>query len=280
MKVKYSEEVILFGADDNLVGILSKPSHTPVKAPVLIIVNAGVLHRVGPCRFSVKLARGLASQGVTVFRFDYSGVGDSGFGELGPDLQENHTAELIQAMDALEQDFLADRFVIHGLCSGARDAFHAALSDKRVMGVSQVDGYSYRTAKYYWIKVKEKLSSVGEFIGFVKRRIAAVFNWASEDDTPSATAEMTVAQWPDAPSCKTVAEGYRELAARGVRFVVVYTGAWQDTYNYESQFFDMYSRVDFCKQAKLIYMPESDHIMTNPIHSQQLTSAISWLLHD
>ena len=280
MKPKYSEEVMHFGNDNNLVGILSKPLEVIAQAPLLIIVNAGVLHRVGPCRFSVKLARELASQGFTVFRFDYSGVGDSGFSALGHDLQENHTAELIQAMDALENYLGADRFVIHGLCSGARDAFHAAVSDKRVVGVSQVDGYSYRTAKYYWIKVKEKLSSVGGFIGFVKRRIAAVFNRASEDGTPSATAEMTVAQWPDAPSCKIVAEGYRELVARGVRFVVVYTGAWQDTYNYESQFFDMYSRVDFCKQAKLIYMPESDHIMTNPIHSQQLTSAISWLLHD
>ena len=48
MKLKYSEEVMHFGNDNNLVGILSKPLKVIAQAPLLIIVNAGVLHRVGP----------------------------------------------------------------------------------------------------------------------------------------------------------------------------------------------------------------------------------------
>jgi len=73
------EEAVLFGKTRSLVGIITDP-HTVVNAhnhPAIVLLNAGVLHRVGPNRLYVKIARKLASAGFVVLRFDLSGIGDS-----------------------------------------------------------------------------------------------------------------------------------------------------------------------------------------------------------
>lgn len=62
----------------------------PTKKGVVIVVG-GPQTRVGSHRLFVDLARALAKQGVTVFRFDYSGAGDSegavsSFTEIQPDI--------------------------------------------------------------------------------------------------------------------------------------------------------------------------------------------------
>ena len=50
--------------------------HEPIKKGLIIVVG-GPQTRVGSHRLFVYLARALAKQGVVVFRFDYSGAGDS-----------------------------------------------------------------------------------------------------------------------------------------------------------------------------------------------------------
>jgi len=50
--------------------------HEPINKGVIIVVG-GPQTRVGSHRLFVYLARALAEQGITVFRFDYSGAGDS-----------------------------------------------------------------------------------------------------------------------------------------------------------------------------------------------------------
>ena len=72
------EKVVRFGRETKLVGVLSEPQGGgPVREPMLLLVNSGILHRVGACRFHVRLARRLASEGVSALRFDFSGIGDS-----------------------------------------------------------------------------------------------------------------------------------------------------------------------------------------------------------
>ncbi len=73
------EQAVNFGEKQSLVGILTDPqnekgSNIQVGA---ILLNSGILHRVGPGRTYVKMARELAALGFTVLRFDFSGIGDS-----------------------------------------------------------------------------------------------------------------------------------------------------------------------------------------------------------
>ena len=45
--------------------------------PWVVLLNAGIIHRIGPNRLYVQLARRLASRGHAVLRFDLAGIGDS-----------------------------------------------------------------------------------------------------------------------------------------------------------------------------------------------------------
>ena len=73
------ERAVRFGKTAKLVGIVAEPNPTEQSGtdkPAVLMLNSGILHRVGACRLHVKLARSLASEGHTVLRFDFSGIGD------------------------------------------------------------------------------------------------------------------------------------------------------------------------------------------------------------
>ena len=65
------EEAIVFGDDDHLIGIFTHAAMPGENAPVFIQLNAGMLHRVGPNRLSVKIAKALSEIGIPSFRFDF-----------------------------------------------------------------------------------------------------------------------------------------------------------------------------------------------------------------
>ncbi len=71
------ERIVKIGKPQPLVGLLTEPVNPDPGAPAVLILNSGVMHHVGTCRMSVRLARAFADQGVAALRFDFSGIGDS-----------------------------------------------------------------------------------------------------------------------------------------------------------------------------------------------------------
>ena len=73
------ETVIQFGPDKGLLGILTTPADSVRVdgAPIAVIINAGIVHRIGPFGLHVKMARQLAEAGYSTLRLDLSGLGDS-----------------------------------------------------------------------------------------------------------------------------------------------------------------------------------------------------------
>ena len=71
-----SERVVEFGDGVQLSGVVTEPSG-PARSTGVLLLGAGLLHRVGPARLHVELARALAAAGLPVLRFDYSGIGES-----------------------------------------------------------------------------------------------------------------------------------------------------------------------------------------------------------
>lgn len=124
------EQVCRFGAGGHLVGILTRTSSARDR-PAVVIFNAGAVHRVGPNRVGVTLARELAVAGLACLRFDLEGIGDSVRRSPG---RENHPypdtalADARAAFDFLRGEFGYSRFVSVGLCSGALNTFHAGLT--------------------------------------------------------------------------------------------------------------------------------------------------------
>ena len=122
------EHLCHFGEGGHLFGILTRPAEDTGQ-PAIVMLNAGSIHRVGPHRLYVRLARELAAAGYPVLRVDHEGLGDSVLRGAG---RENHPyppsamADLEAAFDFLRQGHGYERFYLMGLCSGAHTAFHAA----------------------------------------------------------------------------------------------------------------------------------------------------------
>ena len=132
-----NEAPLSFGDDGRLFGILTRPESRAPERPAIVLLPAGTVHRIGPHRLYVTLARRWARLGFTILRMDLSGIGDS-IAAAGTVenlcYPESAIAEVRAAMSALERAGVARRFILAGLCSGGDLTFQAALADSRVAG--------------------------------------------------------------------------------------------------------------------------------------------------
>ena len=136
----FNELAVHFGRSASLMGILSRPpSETPIRRPAVVILNTGIAHRVGHHRMYVKMARELAALGHLVFRFDFSGIGDSAAAGDTLDPIEAHQADVSEALDWLTASCDVNEAVLIGLCAGAEIALRYGHSDKRVIGLVLLD---------------------------------------------------------------------------------------------------------------------------------------------
>src|SRR5689334_9669091 len=101
-----------------------------------LLINSGIVHRIGPHRLNVLIARALAAKSLPSLRFDLSGLGDSRPASSSASYGDQAVADIRAAMDFVERERGSpQRFVIFGICSGAVNAYHAALADSRLVGV-------------------------------------------------------------------------------------------------------------------------------------------------
>ena len=132
VRAMLEERTCAFGRDGHLFGIVTRragPQAGGGRAlPAAIFLNAGAVHHVGPNRLYVEAARRLAAAGHTCLRFDAESIGDSIRrlpGRENHPYPENALTDLRAAIEHLQWEHGAKRFVVIGLCSGAHNAFHA-----------------------------------------------------------------------------------------------------------------------------------------------------------
>jgi len=131
-----TEKTLLLGEHKNVVGIVTEPDLGARCAdrPAVLLLNAGLIHRVGPNRIYVKLARQLAQVGYLTLRIDLSGIGDSQPRPGHVSIEKSSIADVTQAMDYLAEAYGSQSFVLMGHCAGAFHAFRTANQDRRVSG--------------------------------------------------------------------------------------------------------------------------------------------------
>ena len=152
---QWRERAVEFGAAQSLRGIVTMGVSTREANGVFLIqVNAGVIHRVGPNRLTVKLARELAPDFLPSLRFDFSGLGDSPTRTDTTSIDDAIALDMNEALGFLGEAYGAERFVTMGLCSGGREAFRAAYRDPRVRGAILIDPYAYQT----WISLVKRFA--------------------------------------------------------------------------------------------------------------------------
>lgn len=167
------EEVLQFGDDARLFGILTlphKPQHQVKNLPVFVFLSSGFMHRVGPRRLYVRLARELAQIGFSSFRVDLSGRGESpGRPELRN--EQSLVADYKEIVSVLEARLGRSQFVLAGLCSGADNAVVLTQADPRVIGLLLMDPTCYPDDSFNARKFLRKFTHVQRYADWVTRKI-------------------------------------------------------------------------------------------------------------
>ena len=267
-----TETPVLFGPGRTLVGVLTQPENPARSEVAFLMLNAGLISRIGPHRFNVKLARALAGAGQTGMRFDLSGLGDSRGVSSSVDFLVQAVRDIRSAMDHLEQACGLRRFALVGICSGAVNALAAAVADPRVIGVLMIDGYTYRTPWTMPVRrwKRFRAASWREVGANLARRL-------SGKRKPPADAVQAGDQLGLAPANPPRAEFARQLqilADRRVAVFLMYSGSFIESYSYSSQFRHAFRGEKFVDAVRCDYRPDIDHTMLSLASQRKMIDVV------
>lgn len=269
-----SEEAMRFGPQDQLVGVMSRPVNPRAGAPAVVILNAGLLHRVGPHRLHVVLGRTLATKGLPTLRLDLGGVGDSVTSSDAITFRESAVADTRAAMDGVG----ASRYVILGLCAGADNALATALVDERVVGIVLVDPPGYATLASKLRAFRNKLGEPGGAPVLARRAVVRLGRMARaaaaalrRREAPGPSPEGRVA-----PPASVFGGQLAEITGRGVKVLAVYSGNMGPLYNHPDQIFEVFPELR--GRVDRAYFPDANHTFTELSAQSALVVAVgSWL---
>lgn len=247
-----SEQAVVFGEYNHLVGI---ETITAGSAIAVIMLTPGMLHNAGPYRLHVDIADKLKQCGISAFRFDLSGIGESlGVGSAGKSI-DRAASETIQAMDYLTQTQGIQQFILFGLCSGADDSMQTALLDDRVRGVIALDGVAYKTARF---QIKEALLMARKMLS-PEKWLNKIQRVTGNSTIPTSLAVGTdVREFPE--TAEQAAKEIQQLVDKGVHLHFIYTGG-TDYYNYARQFYDMLPNMNWQGTESVKYFGQMDHVI-------------------
>jgi pimeloyl-ACP methyl ester carboxylesterase len=279
MSENFSEQAVLLGSRSALVGIITQPcSPPPTEKPAVVILNTGIVHRVGHHRMYVSLARKLAEAGHVVLRFDLSGIGDSEQRNDKLSTIDSSLADIKEALDFLAANRHAARFVLIGLCSGADHAVLYAHSDPRVTGLVLMDPSIPPTTRYY--------------VHYILQRLTSLQNWASVAAGRSGLLRLLRSQLAHRVGPRRAASGltletlkfsphlgqcYAGSIANGIRILAAFTSI-SPRQTYQSQILDAFPQAAFKDSLKLEHFTHSDHLFSDPNDRSRLDQVVlDWL---
>jgi hypothetical protein len=259
-----TERPLAFGDGARLIGTVTLPDPPAAAAPVgFVLFNAGMVHRVGPHRVNVRLARRLARRGVASIRFDLAGHGDSARLTGQHSFEEQAVVDLRAAMDALAAASGLERFAIFGLCSGAYHGYATALADTRVVGLMLFDAYRYprlKTHLVHYLKGVRQPHFARRVLGFARHALEALgrlLPGSGRAAAPPPPPKLGAVNF--IPSRAEFAAGLRKLLDRGVTIAVGYSGGEIRDYNYHGQFRDTFREFGITDRIPATFLPDIDH---------------------
>lgn len=261
------EHVLRLGEHRTLLAIASAPP-TPRGAPAVLLVNAGVIHRIGPHRLHVRLARRLAQAGHRALRMDLSGIGDSGAVPDQLSFRASSVADIRTAIDHIAADDPAATAIVFGICSGADNALAAAEADPRIVGLVLIDPPCYVSTparlRALWSRLRDPAvwaALPGKLLNRLRARLSP--------PAASANASSGGRQPPPLEDYRRQLNG---LAARGVRILSIYSSAQGVRYNHADQLYEWFPEL----RGKLdsLYYPDANHTFTEIAQQAALISAV------
>jgi len=271
-----SEVVVSFGPEQGLVGTLSIPTQVAPRGIGFILLNAGVISRMGPHRFNVKLARHLASLGFACLRFDLAGQGDSRASGGAQSYEQQVMIDLRAAVDHLTEQTGVRHVAIAGICSGAVAAHAYAQLDERVMACWMYDGYAYPTPKAMFMRMAKQLRhqpvlTLKTWLQRIRESLAP--------PAPQVDAEEKIDFGSHNPDKRIYAQALLRMHERGVRIYLMFSSDILWNYSYQNQFHDAFKDWAFVDAVRVQYLPDIDHTITTLAWQKRVITDISdWAL--
>jgi alpha/beta superfamily hydrolase len=263
-----------FGENQRLKGVLSWPTKSKSDSIVVVLVSAGFTGKMGPHRIYTELARSLYERGIPTFRFDLGGIGNSQIQDPGAPLAVRTRGDIRDAMELLQAQYGANRFVVGGLCSGAEDAFHYAPEDERVKGVLLIDPHAYRT-RMWWVRSVLSRRFINRMIDRARRvfrRLLLIREKQQEQKVDKARSVLIDYKYTPQKEAAIILQ---ELVQRCVNLHYIYTGGRSDKFNHKRQFFGMFKGIKFGKLLTLDLIPHIEHTQIFEEDRAELINVIS-----
>lgn len=262
------EQAFRFGRARHLVGITGLPDRCPEKGGVgIIVLNAGLVHRIGPFRLHVEMTRRLNACGYPTLRFDLSTLGDSGACDESQTRVQQVCADVSDAVGLLQRESGCSRVVLIGLCSGAQNAHTVACTEARVAGAVFLDGYAYRTPGYHLRHYLPRLFDIGRWRRALTRR--------HRTEAPqNAEPVFAVAPLPQ----DVVRADLAGMLDRGLKISLIYSGGISNYFNHARQFRECFGRVVTHPGCSTSFLDAADHTYILNVDRTRLIDSIErWL---
>lgn len=277
------ETVVTLGESRNLIGVLTEPDEISGRSdrPAILLTNAGTVHRVGPFRLNVLLARKLANSGYTSIRFDLTGIGDSDIDQNSLSQDEQMLKDVGAVIEFLQEARQIEQIVMIGLCTGADNAHKAAMAYRQIVGAVHLDGYAYPTVKFLYNHLLPVVTNPKRLSrAIISRLVNALsrFRPQAQGDPGSADDKPTNLFVWDLPDKGATTIDLRELLDRNTSLCYIYTGGSSYTYNYLNQFRGAFKTLNFGDFLTECYFPEMDHTYVLKQDREKLIQYITkWL---
>lgn len=272
------EQALLLGPRKSMVGVITPASTQSAvpDAPFIVILNAGIIHRVGPNRMHVLLARTLASMGYGVLRVDLSGLGDSEARGDGLAPLDATMADIRDILDMLQTTRQVQRVVLMGLCSGADHSIIYAGTDERVVGVALMDPSIPRTVGYYVHHYGYRILGIRAWVNFALGR-HPVWHAMRRHLSPAPAHAQAEVRGPSLEDPKVRAflqNAYGRALRNGTQILAVLTADRQRQHNHKRQLLDAFPQLSFGKLLRLEYFKDCDHTFTSVANRARLINVV------
>lgn len=262
--MRLPEKARQFGPSQSLLGIVTDPLEAAPAGlrPAVIMLNAGMLHHVGPNRVHVQLARRLAAAGFVAMRFDLSGIGDSPARDDGLPFAASVVQETREAMDFLARSRGVTSFALFGICSGADNALRVACNDSRVVGAALIDPYNLPSVARVFHVYANRLLSLRSWGRLLSGR-SLVWSSARTAVALQRTARSEGDDYASLlPSREEFVAALKSLADRGVQVDLLFTGESPAYVNYRRLLRRPIRRWASRARIRVEYLRDMDHVFT------------------
>jgi pimeloyl-ACP methyl ester carboxylesterase len=270
------EEACQLGPAGRSFGILTLPEGGETllqRKPVVVLLNAGLLHRVGPSRLYVTLARELSTLGFAVLRVDLVGRGDSAI-----PITAAHAATAEENFADI-RSFIQSRFgnaplILAGLCSGADNAVRFAIDHDDVIGLILLDPICFENAGFTLRRIKHRMRellfhpifSARRTVAALTRGLRGIIN-ASEDSIDPLTIR-------NAPTLPEVQAAFSAVSGRRGHTLSIFTRYAMTYYNCSGQMNDVAMPRSTSTNSSEIFWPDVSHTYSLETHRHRLIDAV------